>query len=108
MQPHHKKYTDEGLQMTIPVKHCAMLNFVHVFVYHTLVMRACSQFYYISGLSASMGGLVISCDSEDTNHSEKEENGREREVKEGWEGQGRMTERKGGEMEEGAGAKKEG
>ena len=50
-------------------------------------MRVWSQFYFISGLSAIMGGLVISCDSEDTNHLEKEENGREREVKEGREGQ---------------------
>ena len=43
-------------------------------------MRVWSQFYFISGLSAIMGGFVISCDSEDTNHLEKEENGREREV----------------------------
>jgi len=43
-------------------------------------MRVWSQLYFISGLSAIMGGFVILCDSEDTNHLEKEENGREREV----------------------------
>ena len=41
-----------------------------------------------------MGGFVISCDSEDTNRLEMEENGREREVGEGWEGQGPLLDAK--------------
>ena len=48
-----------------------MLNFIHATVYHTLVMHACSHFYFISGLCANIGGCVISCDNEDTNHLER-------------------------------------
>ena len=66
-----------------------MFNFLHAIFDHTLVICACSQFCFISGLSANIGGSVISCDSEDTNHLGKEENGREREERKGGEGQGR-------------------
>ena len=34
-------------------------------------MHACSHFYFISGLCANIGGCVISCDNEDTNHLER-------------------------------------
>ena len=50
-------------------------------------MHACSHFYFISGLCANIGGFVISCDNEDTNHLERKGMG----GKGKWgEGQGRM------------------
>ena len=51
-------------------------------------------YIYLVCLPIIMGGFVISCDSEDTNRSEMEENGREREVGEGWEGQGPLLDAK--------------